>query len=430
MTVKRIIIISAGIIIALLAIFIIFIVFTPPPPKTALPIQGPYNYQPAVKNPAPQPPVKKPEDRETTYPKYIEIATQTATKPAASPTSIANQKRLEWLSAMEKCQGIRGIKTRQKIISLTFDDGPNGKYTEAILDILKRYHINATFFIIGKNALRYPHLVKAELEENNILANHSFAHNRMSALNAEEAAVELNTTDSVIFKLTGVSPILFRPPYGVCSDESTSVTQQLGYQTIIWSDISDDYDINKTTPQNIAKEIIALARPGGILALHDGGGDRTKTVAALPIIINTLLKRGYTFVPLSRLLGINPYRVMVIDKTNIDHTAVAESFERQRSIDNIVIYTVPDPMDKSYNKEELPHYLITRKGTIYRLLPEDSLSHKNYADINNASLLIELINTETEQQNIMQYRSLRKLIDTLQHIYKITDIKNHTQDDS
>ena len=211
-------------------------------------------------------------------------------------------------AAVKVCRGIERAKTAKKVLALTFDDGPHQKYTEAILDILQNNGIRATFFVIGKNAQRYPQIIAKIYKGGNVIGNHSYSHFYLTKLTDEKVRAELTKTSELVNAVIKKYPILFRPPYGICSARSAEITRQLGFVTIVWNDTTNDYEVEQTTPEKIAADIIKLAKPGSIIGLHDGGGNRQKTVAALPIIINTLKTAGYEFLTLPEMLNVEAYR--------------------------------------------------------------------------------------------------------------------------
>jgi peptidoglycan-N-acetylglucosamine deacetylase len=341
------------------------------------------------------------------------------------------EKVHEWLMAMEKCHGITSIHTNKKVIALTFDDGPNGKYTENILKILNDHQIRATFFLIGENALHYPELVKTLLANQHVIGNHTLEHRQLSNLRDEQVTSELKKTNAIIYRVSGVIPALFRPPYGMCSDSSAKITKELGYKTITWKNSTDDY-AKKNSAENIAADIIKRVHPGQIIALHDGGGNRAKTVAALPIIIDELQKRGYQFVTVPELLHVKPYQVDIVD--NIVQWGYKETIAKIRPIDTLVIYATYNSLDNdphSINgilqeyayKNITPHYLINREGIIYRLVTDETIAyHSTAAEINKYAIGIAIINGQNKTPTKIQYMNLAHLIKALQSIYKITYI--------
>ena len=191
-------------------------------------------------------------------------------------------------------------------IALTFDDGPNPYYTPQVLAVLQRYGVKATFFCIGRQVASYPDLVKKEYADGNLVGNHSWSHPNLALLSSDEIDSQINLTSNVIQQVIGVRPTLFRPPYGVVNARVLSKANLLGLTTIIWSDEARDW----TTPGTsvIVSRILSLAGDGAIILMHDGGGDRSQTVAALPTIITTLRLRGYQFVTLQQMLKDLPKR--------------------------------------------------------------------------------------------------------------------------
>lgn len=212
--------------------------------------------------------------------------------------------------AMEACQGISQGRTSEKIVALTFDDGPNKEYTREILSILENYNIKAGFFIKGKYAKIDPELVKEIFEKGHIIGNHSFSHPNFIHISEQEIKEEIKKTSEIIYKITGEHPIFFRPPFGACSPLMIEILREKNYQIITWSAMTNDWD--PVTAEHIAQDILRRVGPGGIIGLHDGcpsmmGGDRSQTVKALPKIIKELRNRGYRFASLDDLLNISAY---------------------------------------------------------------------------------------------------------------------------
>jgi peptidoglycan/xylan/chitin deacetylase (PgdA/CDA1 family) len=195
-----------------------------------------------------------------------------------------------------------------KAIALTFDDGPNGSYTQRILDILVQEKVRATFFVIGKNVEYYPALTRKIVENGNVLANHSYSHSRIAPL--EVSYKEEDRAEEAIFKVTGLRPRFFRPPFGEKTPWMLSEIEKEGLVVFSWNDEANDPHLKD--PEEIAKRIISQAHPGGIILLHDGfetkhEGNREPTVQALPKIIDGLRTKGYHFVTLDEFSHSNPY---------------------------------------------------------------------------------------------------------------------------
>ena len=219
---------------------------------------------------------------------------------------------------------IRRTGDRPGKIVLTFDDGPDPKWTPQILDILAREKVKAAFFIVGQNGQANPDLVKRIVAEGHEIGNHSFTHPNLGEVPRQMTELELNTTQRLIESLTGRSTRLFRAPYFGDAEPRTPdeivptvQAQNLGYISVgLHLDPADwklkNEDGTPHTPEEIVEEVIraaAIRTPeerGSIVLLHDSGGDRSATVAALPQIIEQLRARGYQFTTISDLAGISP----------------------------------------------------------------------------------------------------------------------------
>jgi peptidoglycan/xylan/chitin deacetylase (PgdA/CDA1 family) len=213
---------------------------------------------------------------------------------------------------MKGCLGIGKLKTTRKVVALTFDDGPHQKYTGEILEILRLNNIRATFFVVGKNAQsckECENAIQIAHRDGNIIGSHTYSHADLRKLTDDETKVELIRTNDIVYRLIRERPALFRSPYGGCYARTAKEVSDLGFTAIAWSDMTNDYDAAHMTPEKIASDIIRYVHPGAIIGLHDGGGNREKTVKALSIIINTLRNDGYEFLTIPELLNIRGYRV-------------------------------------------------------------------------------------------------------------------------
>jgi len=204
------------------------------------------------------------------------------------------------------------VKTKQKIIALTFDDGPNEPYTSDILAVLDRYGVKATFFEVGENVERNPAATTRLYNDGQVIANHSYSHELDLALqNKRDLKSEIEKTQGAINAVIGHRPALFRPPHGFKGPMMMEEAKRQGLIEVGWSDMTDDYWRPGT--DKIVKRVLTKARPGGIIVLHDGGGtqndpDRSQTVAAAEKIIETLQSEGYRFVTVPELLNVAPYQ--------------------------------------------------------------------------------------------------------------------------
>jgi cellulose synthase/poly-beta-1,6-N-acetylglucosamine synthase-like glycosyltransferase/peptidoglycan/xylan/chitin deacetylase (PgdA/CDA1 family)/spore germination protein YaaH len=205
-------------------------------------------------------------------------------------------------------------------IALSFDDGPDPRWTPRILDILRQKNAPATFFVIGDEANRNPSLLKREYAEGHEIGNHTYTHPRFDDLPHSQLRLQLNLTQRLIESLLGVKSLLFRPPYGIDHQpeyaeeiEDLPIPQDMGY--ILIGARIDPHDWQQTPgAQMLPDEIVASAvqqlKVGHIVLLHDGGGDREHTVQALPQLIDALRVRGYQLVLVSDLLGKTRDQVM------------------------------------------------------------------------------------------------------------------------
>ncbi len=190
--------------------------------------------------------------------------------------------------------------TRLPEIALTFDDGPNPPYTTQILAVLRHYGVKATFFCVGTQVVRYPNIVKQEYAEGHVIGNHTWGHPNMSYLSIPSIIWQLTTAGDAIQNATGVRPTLFRPPYGAISSNVLTYANYFALTVIQWN--VDPRDWSMPGVNTIYARVLAQASAGSIILLHDGGGDRSETVAALPMIIEWFQKHNFQFVTVPRLI--------------------------------------------------------------------------------------------------------------------------------
>ena len=181
--------------------------------------------------------------------------------------------------------------THRKRIALTFDDGPS-PYTPEILSILERKHAKATFFELG---FQVSSASRAVLKAGQELANHSYRHESYPSRSS------MTATNGRIRAVSGFTPCLFRPPGGAYNSRVLGDARSLGMTTVLWN--VDPRDWSNPGAGAIYSRVVSATRPGAIVVMHDGGGNRSQTVAALPDIIRELRDRGYRMVTVSRLLG-------------------------------------------------------------------------------------------------------------------------------
>ena len=191
----------------------------------------------------------------------------------------------------------RGDVTR-KMIALTIDDGPHARFTPQLLAVLNKYHVKATFFLVGKMAEKYPDLVLEEVADGHAIGNHTYHHVDLTTIPAVDVATEIKACGEVIKHITGKAPHLFRPPGGDFDFQVTTASAELGYTTVLWSDDPGDY-ASPGIPV-ITTRTLDHATNGGIILLHDGV---QQTVDALPTIIESLRARGYEFVTVDEMMN-------------------------------------------------------------------------------------------------------------------------------
>ncbi len=186
------------------------------------------------------------------------------------------------------------------MVALTFDDGPWPGQTEQILSILQERSVPATFFMLGMRIERAPDLARAVADAGHAIGNHTFWHVNLATAQPDVAAWEIEGTNQVIDSVTGARPTWIRAPGGNLGGPARAYIAQAGMRHALWT--VDPQDWNDTaTPEQLAWNVISTARPNAVIVMHDGGGNQAATIAALPMIIDTLRAYGYEFVTLDEL---------------------------------------------------------------------------------------------------------------------------------
>jgi peptidoglycan/xylan/chitin deacetylase (PgdA/CDA1 family) len=188
-------------------------------------------------------------------------------------------------------------------LALTFDDGP-GPYTVQLVSELNRLHVHATFFAIGEEERYFSEGTKLELHSGDVVGDHTETHPMMASLSAHEQREELVEQIARIELLGGPRPRLFRPPYGSFDATTFHILHQLHLLMVLWSTDTSDYTLPGV--QAIVQRALAGAHPGAIILMHDAGGDRSETIAALPAIVRGLRKKGLEPVTIPRLMLDDP----------------------------------------------------------------------------------------------------------------------------
>src|SRR5438067_759680 len=238
----------------------------------------------------------------------------------SSPDLITSEK----YDAYPLSYHIDQIGAAKKKLAITFDDGPDPTWTSKILDILKQKNVPATFFVIGLDANKWPQLLRREYAEGHEIGNHTYSHPDWESPNLSTTQIrwELNLTERLIESVVGAKPLLFRPPYGIDHQPEVAeevarlpTAQEMGY--IIVGQKVDPHDWRQVNPgvplpaAQIVANALREAPEGNILLLHDGGGNRSQTVIALPQIIDALRGEGYEFVSVPELIGKTRAQVML-----------------------------------------------------------------------------------------------------------------------
>ena len=225
-----------------------------------------------------------------------------ALPPAASlpstdvkPRGYANQSVPERYRGRTILNKPRGFK--EKVVALTFDDGPDTKNTAKICGYLSRYNGKATFFVLGSYTVRNPKLVRYAAERGHVIGSHSWSH--PSSPPKKAAGPEVWKTAHAIHKATGVWPSLFRPPYGIMNGRMAKVARTEGYGVVIWNRSGADA-VGEPTASEIAARVLK-ARPGDVVLLHDGP-KKAATVKAVPTILKGLNAKGYKFITVPEML--------------------------------------------------------------------------------------------------------------------------------
>lgn len=196
------------------------------------------------------------------------------------------------------------VPATEKVIALTFDDGPWPETTEQILATLKKEKVKATFYMIGQPLKSFPEIGKKVLADGHAIANHTLHHwyHHMSPLVAQR---EIEDTSKIIKEVLNVETAYFRPPGGVLTNGLVAYAQKQNQSVNMWSVDSNDSHPKRPSPEAMIKTVIEGATPGGIVLMHDGGGSHANTAKAVPQIIAKLRAQGYKFVTVPELLEIS-----------------------------------------------------------------------------------------------------------------------------
>ena len=194
------------------------------------------------------------------------------------------------------------VQRDQKMVSLTFDAAWGNEDTQQLIDILGKYQVKATFFVVGSWAEKYPESVKALHDAGHEVMNHSDTHRHLPELSAEEIVADVNACNDKIEAETGVRPTLIRPPYGDYDDHTVAAIRGMGMEAVQWD--VDSLDWKDLPAEEIQSRVMKRVKPGSIVLFHNAA---KHTPEALPGILEQLLQEGYEIVPVSQLLLTGDY---------------------------------------------------------------------------------------------------------------------------
>jgi peptidoglycan/xylan/chitin deacetylase (PgdA/CDA1 family) len=245
---------------------------------------------------------EKPSSETSGKPTVEKPSSETGGKPSSEKPAGGTSNKPPGSATAEK-PGSAGNKPQQTggKIALTFDDGPDTRYTTAILDILKEKNVKATFFVVGSQVKKYPDVLKRIVEEGHAIGNHSQNHKDLSKLTKEQIAKEIDLADAAIEDVLGYKPELFRAPYGALSQSLKKTLKEKDRKLVGWT--VDTRDWAGTSIKDMRKVISNGSKPNGIILMHSFGGKHiANTVKMLPDVIDDLTKQGYTFVTADELV--------------------------------------------------------------------------------------------------------------------------------
>ena len=214
-------------------------------------------------------------------------------------------------SAAKRQLPIYSVEREEKVCAISFDAAWGNEDTQMLIDILSKYNVKATFFVVGDWVDKYPESVKALHDAGHEVMNHSLHHDHYNALTADQVVADVTACNEKIAAITGVTPCLIRCPYGEYDDHVISAIRSMGMEPIQWD--VDSLDWKDLPAGEITERVVSRVQPGSIVLFHNAA---LHTPEALPAILETLLQEGYTFVPISELILPGEYNV---DYT-IDHT--------------------------------------------------------------------------------------------------------------
>ncbi|NOU68328.1 polysaccharide deacetylase family protein [Paenibacillus sp. LMG 31461] len=199
---------------------------------------------------------------------------------------------------------LRG-SSQEKKVALTFDDGPDTRFTPKVLDALKANQVKATFFVLGAMANSHPDVIKRIVNEGHVIGNHSYSHENLPKLSVDKFQNQIESTENILHNLIGYAPRLIRPPYGAINEEQVKWIADHHYLIVNWN--VDSLDWKSLNSDQVLHNIMQQTKPGSIILQHSGGADSqdlSGTVQAIGPLITKLKAAGYTFVTVPELLHV------------------------------------------------------------------------------------------------------------------------------
>jgi len=234
-----------------------------------------------------------PDARRTPHPSGSRAGADTAPRPTEHPKPTPSRTPAH---SLPEAHPVYYVDDGPMTIALTIDDGPSPIYTPQILQILEQYKVTASFSMVGENVTYYPEVAREVADAGHVIVNHTWDHANLATLTAAQIRAEIGNATEAIHKAVGQTPTIFRAPYGAWSAATLEYCQSQHLTALDWS--VDPQDWARPGVSKIVSNILKNTETGSIILEHDGGGDRSETVAALKIAIPRLLDKGYHFKPI------------------------------------------------------------------------------------------------------------------------------------
>ena len=235
---------------------------------------------------------------------------------AAGVAGVAGLAAASYWTAMSPYSQLLGpfpyrLPTTDRVVALSFDDGPNDPYTSQIADLLADKSVGATFFAVGKCVERHPETARRLVRDGHVLGSHGYSHRIERCVGRAVLREEIGRAEEVFDRHLGLRPALFRPPWLLRTPALFDLARERSLR-LVSGEFAHVLEVFQPSPARIARRAVAKVRPGSIVIFHDGfdakGGDRSSTVGAVELVVDELRARGYGFTTVDRLLGVDPYR--------------------------------------------------------------------------------------------------------------------------